>query len=169
MAQFMKLLVTIALTTTITIATITSTTTKTTTTTEKFSLDQDPFKDLTSPGAVKIRPSRFLAQKVDEGQGPKARNPNAADHCNKDPEICSSSFYSAGANSTMACCNNKCMDLSADDNNCGACKIKCKFGQTCCRGQCVYMAYDKRHCGECNHSCGDDHRKFCVYGLCNYA
>ncbi|CAG7892511.1 unnamed protein product [Brassica rapa] len=162
MAQFMKLLVTIALTMAITVAIITTTTTRTNTTTTTFALE-DPLKDHTPPGAVKVRPSRFLAEKVDNGQGPKARNPNAADHCNKEPEICSSSYYSTGANSTMACCNNKCMDLSTDDKNCGACKNKCKFGQTCCRGQCVYVAYDKRHCGECNHRC--EIGELCVYGL----
>ncbi|KAG2299402.1 hypothetical protein Bca52824_035874 [Brassica carinata] len=159
MAQFMKILVAMALTIAITFAVIS-------TTTARLSLE-DHFKDLTPSGTVKTRPSRFLAQKVDNGQGPKARNPNAADHCNKNPEICSSSYYSTGVNSTMACCKNKCMDLSADDKNCGACQNKCKFGQTCCRGQCVYVAYDKRHCGECNHSC--DLGKLCVYGLCNYA
>ncbi|KAG2310623.1 hypothetical protein Bca52824_022180 [Brassica carinata] len=167
MAQFMKLLVTIALTMAITVAIISTTTTRTNTvTTATFALKY-PFKDHTSQGAVKIRPSRFLAEKVNQGQGPKARNPNAADHCQKDPEICSSSYYSTGANSTMACCNNKCMDLSTDDKNCGACKNKCKFGQTCCRGQCVYVSYDKRHCGECNHRCKLG--ELCVYGLCNYA
>ncbi|CAF1895190.1 unnamed protein product [Brassica napus] len=160
MAQFMKLLVTIALTMAITVAIITTTTTNATTT--KFALEY-PLKDHTPPGAVKVRPSRFLAEKVDNGHGPKARNPNAADHCHKEPEICSSSYYSTGANSTMACCNNKCMDLSTDDKNCGACKNKCKFGQTCCRGQCVYVAYDKRHCGECNHRC--ELGEFCIYGL----
>ncbi|CAH8381883.1 unnamed protein product [Eruca vesicaria subsp. sativa] len=165
MAQFMKILVAMALTIAIT-AVISTTTSKTTTTTATLSLE-DPFKNLNPPGAAKIRPSRFLAQKVDQGQGPKARNPNAADHCHKEPEICSSSYYSTGANSTMACCNNKCMDLSTDDKNCGACKNKCKFGQTCCRGQCVYVAYDKRHCGECNHRC--ELGELCVYGLCNYA
>ncbi|CAN8252882.1 unnamed protein product [Cochlearia groenlandica] len=161
----MKLLVTIALTITLTFAFVTTTTKTTTTTTTTTTF---PLKDNTqSKTVIKtiMRPSRFLAEKLD--QGPKPRNPNAADHCNKDNEICSSSYYSNGPNSTMTCCNNKCMDLSTDDNNCGECKNKCKFGQTCCRGQCVYVAYDKRHCGECNHSC--DFGQFCVYGLCNYA
>ncbi|XP_019089047.1 PREDICTED: stigma-specific STIG1-like protein 1, partial [Camelina sativa] len=108
-----------------------------------------------------IRPSRFLAQK-EVGE----RNPNAADHCNKDPEICNL-YGGGGNNSTVTCCNNKCIDVSNDDKNCGACKNKCKFSQTCCRGQCVYLAYDKRHCGQCSNPCvlGE----LCVYGLCNYA
>ncbi|CAH8335369.1 unnamed protein product [Eruca vesicaria subsp. sativa] len=105
------------------------------------------------------RVSRFLAQNAKNG-----RNANAADHCNKNEEICKSQ---GSANSTMACCSNKCLDVAYDNDNCGACKNQCKFTQTCCGGECVYLAYDKRHCGECNHRClvGD----FCVYGLCNYA
>ncbi|KAM4092368.1 hypothetical protein ACB094_06G034200 [Castanea mollissima] len=98
------------------------------------------------------RLSRFLAEK----------NPNAADHCHKDKEIC---FTVGGKNST--CCNNKCIDLSIDKNNCGACKKKCKYTETCCRGECVDVTYDKRHCGKCNNRCKKG--EFCVYALCNYA
>ena len=131
----MKLLVTIALTFAVTTAIITTTTTITNPTTEKFA-PKDPFKDLTSPEGVKIRPSRFLAQKDVEGQEPKARNRSAAERCNKDSEIC----CSTGANSTMACCNSKCMDLSTDKKNCGACNKKCKFGETCCGGDRVWIS-----------------------------
>ncbi|OIW19205.1 hypothetical protein TanjilG_20330 [Lupinus angustifolius] len=97
------------------------------------------------------RVSRFLAQ-----------NPNAADHCYKDNELC---YYPGAKNST--CCNNKCIDLGYDHNNCGVCKKKCKYTEACCRGQCVDTYYDKRHCGECNHRC--DLGQYCVYGLCGYA
>ncbi|EOA15670.1 hypothetical protein CARUB_v10006200mg [Capsella rubella] len=145
-----KLLVTFAITTVITIAVIT-----TTTTVEKENTSFDV------PGTPTIRPSRFLAQK-EVGE----RNPNAADHCHKDPEICNL-YGGGGSNSTVTCCNNKCIDVSNDDKNCGACKSKCKFSQTCCRGQCVYLAYDKRHCGQCNNPC--ELGELCVYGLCNYA
>lgn len=100
--------------------------------------------------------SRFLAANV------KPRNPNAADHCHKDHEVC---YLVEGKNST--CCNNKCVELAYDDKNCGACKNKCKFTQTCCRGQCVELAYDKRHCGACNNRCAEG--EYCVYGMCNYA
>ncbi|KAJ7960810.1 Stigma-specific Stig1 family protein [Quillaja saponaria] len=105
------------------------------------------------------RVTRFLAE---ENINSKPRNPNAADHCHKDNEICN---LLEGKNST--CCNNKCMDLSTDNHNCGACKRKCKFTQQCCRGECVQWSYDKRHCGACNHRCNPN--EYCVYGLCNYA
>ncbi|XP_010519260.1 PREDICTED: stigma-specific STIG1-like protein 3 [Tarenaya hassleriana] len=106
--------------------------------------------------------SRFLAEK-----GKPLRNPNAADHCNKNEEICKRQGGGNNYNSTMSCCNNKCVNLSYDNDNCGACNNQCKFTQTCCRGECVYLAYDKRHCGECNHRCQVG--ELCVYGLCNYA
>ncbi|KAJ0251443.1 Stigma-specific STIG1-like protein 1 [Hirschfeldia incana] len=142
-----KLLVTIAITTAITIAVITNRTTTV------------AYTSSGAPGTQTTRPSRFLAQK-EVGE----RNPNAAEHCNKDPEICNGG---GGSNSTVTCCNNKCIDVASDDKNCGACKNKCKFSQTCCRGQCVYLSYDKRHCGQCNHPC--EQGELCVYGLCNYA
>ncbi|KAH6794492.1 Stigma-specific Stig1 family protein [Perilla frutescens var. hirtella] len=103
------------------------------------------------------RVSRFLQQ--------KGRNPNAADHCNKDREICSY-ILDNGRNATT-CCNNKCVDLGEDDKNCGACKKKCAFTETCCRGECVLIAFDKRHCGACNHRCMEG--GYCIYGLCDYA
>ncbi|KAK7316789.1 hypothetical protein RJT34_00506 [Clitoria ternatea] len=99
------------------------------------------------------RANRFLAQ---------IKNPNAADHCHKDHEICS---LQGAKNST--CCNNKCIDVGYDKHNCGACKKKCKFTETCCRGQCVDTNYDKRHCGECNHRC--ERGQYCVFGMCDYA
>ena len=100
------------------------------------------------------RVSRFLAEQ---------KNPRAADHCNKDNEICQ--YLVQGKNST--CCNNKCMDLRNDDHNCGACKNKCEYTETCCRGECVDLAYDKRHCGYCNNRCKPG--LFCLYGMCDYA
>ncbi|KAI3702332.1 hypothetical protein L6452_28067 [Arctium lappa] len=99
------------------------------------------------------RVSRFLAE---------TKNPRAADHCRKDDEIC---YILEGQNST--CCNNKCMDLSEDKHNCGACKNKCKFTSSCCRGECVNLAYDKRNCGSCGNKCMPG--GYCIYGLCNYA
>ncbi|XP_054790051.1 stigma-specific STIG1-like protein 1 [Prosopis cineraria] len=107
------------------------------------------------------RVSRFLV--ANNPVSVAARNPNAADHCKKDNEICY--LLEPGKNST--CCSNKCVDLQYDDKNCGACKNKCKFTQTCCRGQCVELSFDKRHCGACNHRC--ELGEFCVYGMCNYA
>ncbi|GKV39595.1 hypothetical protein SLEP1_g47346 [Rubroshorea leprosula] len=100
------------------------------------------------------RLSRFLVQDSKTSRG--------AHHCHKDNEIC---YVNQGKNST--CCNNKCMDLSEDKHNCGACNKKCKFTEECCRGECVNIAFDKRHCGRCNHQC--HYGEYCVYGLCNYA
>ncbi|XP_022753620.1 stigma-specific STIG1-like protein 1 [Durio zibethinus] len=101
------------------------------------------------------RVSRFLKQEE------AARNPRAAHHCNKDKEVC---YVIGGHNST--CCNNKCVYLVTDNQNCGACKRKCKYTEVCCRGECVNISFDKRHCGECNHRC--DSGEYCIYGMCNY-
>ncbi|KAI3786645.1 hypothetical protein L1987_40478 [Smallanthus sonchifolius] len=110
-------------------------------------------QEITPPVVSPKRVSRFLAEN---------KNPRAADHCKKDKEIC---YILEGKNST--CCNNKCMDLSEDKHNCGACKNKCKFTKSCCRGECVNLAYDKSHCGSCGNKCMPG--GYCIYGLCNYA
>ncbi|KAJ0593558.1 putative stigma-specific protein Stig1 [Helianthus annuus] len=112
-----------------------------------------PSPSTTTPFPARPK-SRFLAE--------KQANPRAADHCKNDDEIC---YILEGKNST--CCNNKCMDLSEDKHNCGACKKKCKFTSSCCNGECVNLAYDKRHCGSCGNKCMPG--GYCIYGLCNYA
>ncbi|GAV81963.1 Stig1 domain-containing protein [Cephalotus follicularis] len=101
-----------------------------------------------------IRVSRFLAN----------TEPNAREdgHCHKNNEIC---YVHTGYKST--CCNNKCMDLSTDKNNCGECKKKCKYTESCCSGKCVDLAFYKSHCGRCNNRCS--HGEYCVYGMCDYA
>ncbi|KAI5674778.1 hypothetical protein M9H77_15142 [Catharanthus roseus] len=119
-------------------------------------------QEKTQESPIKPRPpskrlSRFLAET-------KPRNPRAADHCNKDNEICNN-YLIEGRNST--CCNNKCMDLGYDNHNCGACKKKCLVTESCCRGQCVNLSYDKRHCGFCNNRCMPG--GICIYGICDYA
>ncbi|KAL2480872.1 Stigma-specific STIG1-like protein 3 [Abeliophyllum distichum] len=72
------------------------------------------------------RASRFLAQ--------QEKNPRAADHCNKDNEIC----VMEGKNTT--CCNNKCMNLGYDEDNCGA-WIWANDGGSGCRS--LLMAIDR--------------------------
>ncbi|KAL8037159.1 hypothetical protein ABFX02_11G022200 [Erythranthe guttata] len=115
---------------------------------------ETPSQRIKPAASAAKRVGRFLQQN---------ENPRAADHCNKDEEICSQ--ISEGRNTT--CCNNKCMDLHFDENNCGACKNKCAFTESCCRGKCVNLAFDKRHCGACNKRCMTG--GFCIYGMCDYA
>ncbi|KAL2465823.1 Stigma-specific STIG1-like protein 3 [Abeliophyllum distichum] len=121
---------------------------------EPASKSVSPHFNEDKPVAVKRTLSRFLAE--------KERNPRAADHCKEDNEICKTL---EGKNSK--CCNNKCMDLDYDKQNCGACKKKCVYTEVCCRGECVNLSFDKRHCGECNNKCM--HGGYCIYGTCDYA
>lgn len=125
--------------------------------TTKQDLRRSSQESTIKPRPPSKRLSRFLAET-------KPRNPRAADHCNKDNEICNN-YLIEGRNST--CCNNKCMDLGYDNHNCGACKKKCLVTESCCRGQCVNLSYDKRHCGFCNNRCMPG--GLCIYGICDYA
>lgn len=122
--------------------------------------EKPPFKSMdptTTPDVLaeialpSKRLSRFLADD---------KNPRAADHCNKDGEIC----HALGENYT--CCNNKCVDLSNEKNNCGKCKNRCKYTYSCCSGQCVDLTYDKRNCGSCGNRC--PRGVYCFYAMCNY-
>ncbi|GLT57506.1 hypothetical protein SLA2020_304740 [Shorea laevis] len=116
--------------------------------------------DLGDMQEIKPMPSKRLGRFLTEDH----KNPRAGEyhHCYKDNQVC---YASKGYNST--CCNNKCMDLSEDKHNCGACKKRCKFTEECCQGRCVNIAFDKRHCGRCNNQCPLG--EYCVYGMCNYA
>ncbi|CAI0379445.1 unnamed protein product [Linum tenue] len=91
----------------------------------------------------------------------QTKNPRAADHCNKEPGLCQELY-----GKDFECCNNKCINVAVDKQNCGACKNKCAFKDECCGGQCVYLSLDKRHCGKCNAPCASP--QLCVYGMCNY-
>ncbi len=75
------------------------------------------------------------------------------------------------------CCNQKCVDVQTDSNNCGACGVvcpsraECSEGQcqcdndlTLCDGTCVDTQTDNTHCGDCQTAC--DICETCVDGLC---
>ncbi|CAB4308409.1 unnamed protein product [Prunus armeniaca] len=122
---------------------------------------KSPFTDSwkEQPSADDERVSRFLAEK-----DLVARSLKAASQCNKDYDTCPNVLP---GHRNFTCCNHKCVDLSVNKDNCGACKKKCKYTQSCCGGQCVDLSSDKRHCGLCNHPCKNG--ASCVYGLCDYA
>ncbi|PSR95592.1 Stigma-specific STIG1-like protein [Actinidia chinensis var. chinensis] len=117
----------------------------------------DPPKDLTVLLEKKPMPtkkvSRFLAE--------QKKNSRSSNHCHKDHDVCD---LEEGYNST--CCNNKCVDLHTDQNNCGVCKKICERTESCCTGKCVKLAYSESHCGACNNPCASGRR--CIYGMCEY-
>jgi hypothetical protein len=64
------------------------------------------------------------------------------------------------------CCNKRCVNLSSDNRNCGACGKHCGWGRKCCGGKCVSITSDVYNCGRCGHKCAK-HVK-CQYGICGY-
>ncbi|MHB8164912.1 MAG: zinc-ribbon domain-containing protein [Methanoregula sp.] len=65
-------------------------------------------------------------------------------------------------------CNNTCVDLRTDNNNCGYCNNSCPVGTSCLNGNCALacsagqascldgcfdLLTDPRHCGSCQNSC----------------
>ncbi|THU45634.1 hypothetical protein C4D60_Mb02t20040 [Musa balbisiana] len=43
----------------------------------------------------------------------------------------------------LYCCKKHCRNVLSDRNNCGACGVRCGFGQLCCKGKCTAVAYDR--------------------------
>ncbi|KAI3997438.1 hypothetical protein MKX01_008045 [Papaver californicum] len=110
-----------------------------------------------------VKPPPLSGILLDSSVSLKHQNPRAASHCNKNEYVC----HGEGSPGST-CCNNKCVDLMSDPDNCGACKSKCKFyTNTCCDGKCVNVFHDEKHCGRCNNKCING--GLCLYGYCNYA
>ena len=69
-------------------------------------------------------------------------------------------------------CGGKCVDLNADNGNCGKCGTQCGAGHVCtagvcalscqsgltnCYGTCVDLSADLQHCGKCGQGCKPGH------------
>nr|XP_043639631.1 stigma-specific STIG1-like protein 1 [Erigeron canadensis] len=65
------------------------------------------------------------------------------------------------------CCNNRCVEVTSDVNNCGVCGIRCPYTWQCCRGVCIDTSYNPFNCGKCFNRC--PFFTFCTYGMCGYA
>ena len=60
------------------------------------------------------------------------------------------------------CCNNQCVDITSDPNNCGGCNTACGTA-SCCAGNCVdTMGTDNANCGGCGVACAGT----CTNGQC---
>lgn len=63
-------------------------------------------------------------------------------------------------------CNGACVDLSSDNENCGACGNACAAGLTCCDGVCRALQSDNSNCGACGNACFIPGSRFCTCGVC---
>ncbi|MFA6226339.1 MAG: zinc-ribbon domain-containing protein [Methanoregula sp.] len=77
-------------------------------------------------------------------------------------------------------CNNSCVDLQMDNNNCGSCNNSCPAGKYCLDRNCVVtssteltscpdggfnLLTDPRHCSSCDNSCPNG--LICFMGRCD--
>ncbi|CAD5164864.1 unnamed protein product [Musa acuminata subsp. malaccensis] len=100
--------------------------------------------------------SRFLAQGVKKG-----------DRCDPVANNVCSGVQAKDGTQLLYCCKSHCRNVLNDRNNCGACGVRCGFGQLCCKGKCTAVAYDVDNCGKCGTVCQPELR--CEYGSCGYA
>lgn len=100
--------------------------------------------------------SRFLATVIKKGA---SCNPIARNICN--------GVSANNGTSWLQCCKTHCRNILGDENNCGLCGNKCRFGQLCCRGSCVNAANNNDHCGKCDNKCAPG--TSCSFGSCGYA
>jgi hypothetical protein len=74
-------------------------------------------------------------------------------------------------------CGGQCTNLNSDENNCGACGIRCTGGHHCtsaqctcpggftvCSGLCVNTMHNAEHCGSCGNECAG--YQVCMGGVC---
>ncbi|KAK1299399.1 hypothetical protein QJS10_CPB14g00565 [Acorus calamus] len=89
-------------------------------------------------------------------------NPRAPATCDVFPRLCR-----VKGSQWPDCCKKRCVNVMADNLNCGWCGRRCRYGEGCCKGECVSLMYDKNHCGSCNSRCKKG--TYCNYGMCSYA
>ncbi|TXG67497.1 hypothetical protein EZV62_008772 [Acer yangbiense] len=67
----------------------------------------------------------------------------------------------------MRCCQNQCVNVFGDHDNCGLCGFRCLFTRQCCRGLCTDTSRSRFNCGRCGNRCPPGVK--CRYGMCGYA
>ncbi|XP_038990540.1 protein GRIM REAPER-like [Hibiscus syriacus] len=106
--------------------------------------------------------SRFLMT------SPKKDKIRKSAHCEPDSyqNICNGISVNNGTN-ILYCCKTHCRNVLRDQNNCGECRNRCKFGQCCCGGVCTDVVHNFDHCGKCDNRCSPGVK--CEFGYCGYA
>jgi hypothetical protein len=67
-------------------------------------------------------------------------------------------------------CAGRCVDILADESNCGSCGTVCQSFATCCAGRCTFLGNDDSNCGRCGNVCpmGENGlRRDCDHGTCD--
>ena len=63
-----------------------------------------------------------------------------------------------------ACCNEDCVNIFRDNNNCGGCGLSCNGSTSCCNASCKDLNTDTQNCGACGQNCSAENPNCCNGG-----
>ncbi|KAL9316668.1 hypothetical protein ACSQ67_017669 [Phaseolus vulgaris] len=82
--------------------------------------------------------------------------------CAGRPFVCSRGEFPT----RFMCCGDRCVDVTADNDNCGICGFRCLFNRQCCNRLCVNTNRNIFNCGGCGRVC--PFGRLCVFGVCAF-
>lgn len=82
--------------------------------------------------------------------------------CSTRPSICGRGEFPPRS----VCCQNRCVDVTSDINNCGFCGIRCRFNFQCCNRLCINTNISPFNCGGCGRECSIG--RLCLFGMCAF-
>lgn len=66
----------------------------------------------------------------------------------------------------LQCCDGRCVNTNTSNSDCSVCGRQCAPGQTCCGGGCVNTLNNAMHCGSCGTVCNMGLLPSCKNGAC---
>ena len=86
--------------------------------------------------------------------------------CGTGGKVCPSPGGTCECPQDTTLCGTRCVDTTADRDNCGGCGRGCASGAICCNGTCADLQTSTTNCGACGNACPASTSVSCVGGVC---